>query len=116
VAETTRKFTKGDTRNAVFGWLFKADMTPIALSTIPGATVKFRMVKQDGTVKIAGAAAAIDDPGSPTTPAVVRYDWSPADVDTPGDYWCWFILVDGSLKTEHFPQGHGFALKILDEV
>jgi hypothetical protein len=120
MAEQKRQFTKGDTQVSVFAELFTADGKPLDMTTISGATAKFRMV--DGAshaVKVNGSAAVIVSSGGTVsgvaTPAVVRYDWSPGDVDTVSSYWAWFIITDGNGKTQHFPTGRGFQLNIVDE-
>ena len=116
MAEQVRKFTKGDVQVSVFAELFKADGTPLDLTAIAGATVKFRMVSNaDGSVKVNNQVAAAVSNGGATTPAQVRYDWATADVDTVGEYWAWFIVTDSGNKTQHFPTGRGFQIKIVDE-
>jgi hypothetical protein len=64
----------------------------------------------DGSVKIAGATAVIEDP----VQALVRYDWQPQDVDTVGRFFGYFIREKEG-RTEHFPtEGPRLAIDIID--
>lgn len=103
-----RSFSKGDRIRVPFGQLLNPDGTPINLT---GQTVAFRMVDGTGAVKINNAAAVLVD----ATVGKIRYDWAEADVDTPGQYWAWFIRTSGGL-TEHFPAGHVYKIIIEAEV
>lgn len=102
-------FTKGDLLRNPSAQLLNPDNSPIDITT---DTVKFRMVRQkDGFVKVNNVAASIID----GTTGVVQYNWQSSDVDEVGNYYAWFIRVEGG-ATEHFPAGRGYIIKILDDV
>ncbi len=101
-------FTRGDLLRNPSAQLLNPDSSPIDLTM---DTVQFRMVRQkDGFVKVDDAAATIVN----STAGLVRYDWQSSDVDEVGDYFAWFIRIEGG-ATEHFPAGRGYVIKILDD-
>lgn len=100
----TREFTVGDRLVSLSAKLYRPDGSVVVLGA--AETVAFRMILvSDGTVKVNDQAATIVSRGSTTTnsPAEVRYDWAAADVDTSGEFCCWFIRTSGG-QTEHFPS------------
>lgn len=97
----TRYFTLGDRLRSVVCYLYDSLGNPVSLNA--GDTVAFRMVLiSTGAVKVADAVMVIVSAGSATSPAIVRYDWLAADVDTAGRYCAWVIRTSGGL-TEHYP-------------
>lgn len=59
-------------------------------------SVKLNMRYADSEVKkITLGLATVDD----ATSGHVSYAWKPADIDTPGRYYAWWILKDGSIQT-----------------
>jgi len=61
---------------------------------LTGGSVAFYMKAQDdGAMKINGAAASIVVAASGT----VRYTFTAADTDEPGDYWGWFVATVGAV-------------------
>lgn len=56
---------------------------------LTGQTVKFRMrALRSGTLKVDQAATIVSAPAG-----TVRYDWQAADVDTAGQYLCWWQVT-----------------------
>lgn len=74
------------------------------------ASIVFRMVKSDGTVKVNNAAATGDAQGNLT------YSWGASDTDTAGDYSCVFIATDGSGRKQTFPTGTNLSLTIVPAI
>lgn len=107
--------TKGDTRTPLAAQLTQPDTSGNdAAVDITGLTPKFKMVASDGTTKVALTASNV----SIVTAAsgLVKYDFQAADVDTAGTYWGWFVIVDGSSETDHYPHdGRTFKIVIHDK-
>lgn len=73
--------------------LLQADGAPVDLT---GATVKFIMQRQDGTVSKVNAEAIIIS----ALEGIVEYRWADGDTDTPGNYHAEFkVLFPGSQLT-----------------
>lgn len=83
------KIILGDTRTPL-GATLKQDGTAIDLT---GLTVQFKLTtKSDGsTVRDWAAATLVDDEAGQ-----VSYDFASADVDTAGDYYGWFRIVESA--------------------
>ena len=60
---------------------------------LTGCTVVFRMVRDDGVVKIAAGAAVVD---GIATDGNVFYEWTALDVDEEGTYYAYFIVTNGA--------------------
>jgi len=100
--EAHKVFTQNDRRVSLADTLTDRAGNAIDLT---GFTVKLRMVAREpddsyGDVKIDDQAATIVDAATGS----VRYDWLAGDVDTAGDFYYWWLVIDGS-KTEHYPVG-----------
>ncbi len=94
----THNQTVGDRLEPLRKQLLDRGGVPVNLS---GATITFRMISRaDGSVKIANAAAIIENAAE----GRVRYEWAANDVNTAGDYWAWFIRSNGS-TVERYPTG-----------
>lgn len=110
----THTITENDTLSPLAVTLTQVNElgVPTAVS-LSGKTVKFKMVGRDGTVKLAET-----DTGITVTSAVdgkVQYDFSSAAVDTPGMYYGWFVVYDGS-ETDTFPaNGRTLAIHIVPD-
>ena len=94
---------QGDTLNPIGGSLVRSG----SAVDLTGLTVVFRMIAKDGTTKVNNQAATIVSAAAGT----VQYTFDAADVDTPGEFWGWFIVFDGTPK-EHFPC-NGRKLRIM---
>lgn len=70
------------------------------------ASIVFRMVAADGTVKIAGAAATGNANGE------LEYAWAAGDTDTVGEYVAVFKATDGSGKVQTFPTRTNLAVVV----
>lgn len=102
-------FTIGDRLRSPQAQLLNPDSTPVDLTD---NTIAFRLVRQkDGFVKVNDSAATIV--GTPAL-GIVQYNWQSSDIDEAGNYFAWFIRTY-NFTTEHFPAGHGYVIKILDE-
>ena len=101
MAVVTRERIAGDTRTPIGAILKQRNssgtLTPVDLS---GKTLKFHMVKANGTVVVDEASATITD----ATGGEVQYDPEASEV-TAGVYYAWFIVVDGSGEEDTFPVG-----------
>lgn len=71
-----------------------------AVVNLTGSTVLFHMVKKDGTVKVDEQAATVVS----AVGGLVRYAPTANDVDTEGEFFAWFIVVDGSSLRDSFPH------------
>lgn len=91
----------------------EADLATGGVATnLTGATVKFIMADKDtGTVKVTAAAVIVD-----AANGTVRYDWVPADTDTPGNYQAeWEVTwSDGTKQT--FPTLTYITVDILADL
>lgn len=109
----TQEITLGDRRRPAIAKLVTTDEAgveiPVDLSPV-GTQVKFRMVlaKSPYTVKVNNAAAFIED----AVNGKVRYEWQALDVDTKGEYFAWFIVLDPAGLPEHFPTGYQYSIKV----
>jgi hypothetical protein len=104
--------TVGDRRRSFARTLQNADGSPVRLT---GLTCMFRMVNTaNKQVKVDDAPAVIlEVEGDPATWGKVRYDWAAVDVDTPGNFWVWFIVADG-VRLEHYPYDpHRFCIQFV---
>ncbi len=70
------------------------------------ASIAFRMVASDGTVKIAAGAATGDANGN------LSYAWAAGDTDTVGEYEAVFKATDGTGKVQTFPTGYNLKVVI----
>lgn len=76
-----------------------------------GSTVAYRMVDiADESVKIANAAANIDDDEN----GQVSYDFTALNVDTASEYAAWWIRTSNG-KTERFPSGKAYIKVVIAE-
>ncbi len=96
----TKNFTVGDRRTPIADTLERLldDGVTTAPVDLTGCTVAFKMIAEDGTVKVNSAAAVIDDEDN----GEVSYLWQAADVDTEGLFYYWWIVTQSG-KTEHYP-------------
>lgn len=67
---------------------------------LTGKTVLFRMEEKEGTVVVDDASATIDVAAS----GKVSYAPAEEDVDTPGEYFAWFIVVGSGSKRDTYPH------------
>jgi len=103
----TRRFVKGDRLVALYATLQDGAGTAIDLT---GQTVVFYMKNvTDGTVKVNGSAATIEDELS----GQVSYSWAAADIDTAGKYWGWFVRSTAGLVGTH-PIGEQLMIEIVN--
>lgn len=65
---------------------------------LTGLTVVFDMYFEDGTKKIDGSAATLEDPPN----GVVNYSWGATDTNTAGRFTAYFRITDGG--GESFPN------------
>lgn len=76
---------------------------------LTGKTVKFHMVNKASQVVVSEAAATIVTAASGT----VSYTLSANDVDEAGEFYAWFIVLDGSSLKDTFPHdGNKFQINI----
>jgi hypothetical protein len=87
--------------------LKNADGTTVNLT---GATVVFRMAKPGSAPKVNAAADII---GAPTN-GTVKYHWTAADTDTPGEFWAEWIVTYSSGQIEAFPSGAWHVIRIIE--
>lgn len=95
---------------------FKGNRSPSLTDTIrvdgspfdlTGSTVKLKMrPERSSTLKVNTAATIV----APTL-GTVRYDWAAIDVDTTGDFICWWEVTLPSAKVQETPE---FILSIRD--
>lgn len=99
----------GDLRIAIAATLKRPDATIVDLS---GLTVEFTMVHSNsGTVKVAQTSTRVTV--TDATAGEVQYAPVAADVDTPGLYHGYFIVIDGA-KEDTFPAATGeFQISIM---
>lgn len=96
--------------------LWKDNLLPSLTDTITangtavnltGSSVTFSMRNSESAaMKVTGASATVVTPASGT----VRYDWTADDVDTVGDFECWWTVVTSG-KNQDTPE---FALSIVE--
>ena len=80
-----------------------------AVVDLTGKTVLFHMVKKDGTVIVNEQSATVVSASGGT----VKYNPAAGDVDEDGEFYGWFITVDGSSLRDTFPHdGHKFLIRI----
>jgi len=84
----------GDREPSMLATLLQADGTPV--DNLAGATLQLRWKRvDDAGAPTLSAAVIVDD-----VAAIVRYDWSPGDTDTPGTYEGeWVATKAGKLQT-----------------
>jgi len=104
-------FKKGDTAPAIVAILLDGLGAPVSLV---GATVKFHMQAQDGTVKV--NATATIDPDQLTNKGKVSYTWGASDLDTVGVYLSeWEVTFLNGTK-ETFPNKDYDVVRIAKEI
>jgi hypothetical protein len=109
VQERTRRV--GDTREALSAYI-KAynEAGVLTVEDLTGSAVTFTLINlADGTTKVSGAAATVDD----ATTGKVSYDFVAADVDTAGKFAASFIVTT-SAETSHFPVGQAELIIFID--
>lgn len=74
------------------------------------ASITFRMVASDGTVKIAAGTATGDVNGN------LSYAWAAGDTDTVGEYEVVFRALDGTGKRQTFPTGYNLRVVIVPDL
>jgi hypothetical protein len=80
-----------------------------AAVNLTGKTVKFHMVNKASQVVVNEQAATIVSASEGT----VSYALSANDVDESGEFYGWFIVLDGSSLTDTFPHdGNKFQITI----
>lgn len=67
---------------------------------LTGKTVKFKMYDSAGTVVVSETTTGVTVSEAAT--GKVDYDFQSANVATPGAYYGYFVVYDGS-ETDHFP-------------
>lgn len=70
------------------------------------ASITFKMVASDGTVKIAAGTATGDANGN------LSYAWASGDTDTVGEYEAVFKATDGTGKVQTFPTKYNLKVSI----
>lgn len=90
--------TENDTAPPIEATLKAGD--PAAAVNLTGASVRFHMEDEAGTVKVDAAGTLVD-----AANGKVKYDWQPADTDTAGRFKAeWEVTFsDGTIRT--FPTG-----------
>lgn len=74
--------------------------------------VKFKMVAEDGTVKVAETASNVSK--TDASSGKVQYDFQAADVDTAGVYYAWFMVYAGTEKDTYPADGRSLKIVISD--
>lgn len=93
------EMTVGDTKQAL---RFKLQRGGVARSIVAGDTVKFVLTKaSDDSAKVAETALNITV--NDTAAGDVQYNWQAADVNTLGEYWAYFVVIDSAGKRDTFP-------------
>jgi len=96
----------GDTRTAISARLVQEVEDPETGEiteepvNLQGKTVQFKMVRPDGSLKLAATASNVqvtDEPGGEA-----QYLLQAADVDEQGTFFGYFIVTDSG-KSDHFP-------------
>jgi hypothetical protein len=77
---------------------------------LTGLTVKFKMVDNSGLVVVNEESATIIDAAN----GIVQFDFIPGNVDTPGTYWGWFIVLGGvgGIERDTYPIGRKLCIII----
>ena len=86
----------GDRRTPLAAKLYQSG----AAVVLTGSTVLFHMVAANSDIKVDEADATIDG----ATTGEVSYAPTAADVDTPGIFYGWFIVVGSDSKRDTFPS------------
>lgn len=108
---TYHELTVNDTLRPLGCQLQYEDSTGAIVNVnLTGLTVKFKMVADNGTVKVAETAATVIDPLT----GQVQYDFQSADVNTAGIFWGWFIVFGGvgGLERDTYPVGRKLCIVI----
>lgn len=87
-----------DTEVALATTLTRPGGTAVDLTDL---TVKFKMVANDDTVKVAETDANVTV--TDASEGEVEYAFQAADVDTVGTYHAYFVVIDGSGNRDTFP-------------
>lgn len=87
----------GDTQTPIAAQII-VDDEPL---DVTGLTVQFKMVlASDNSVKVNWGTGAIVD----ATAGKVSYTFTDSDIDTAGEYYGWFRVVDGDSDYDTFPK------------
>jgi hypothetical protein len=96
IAQRTR--TVGDRLIPLTETLIDEDGSVLGLT---GCSVRFRMIHESGAVKVDSVPAEVVIAAT----GRVSYEFEPADVDTPGLYFYWFLVSDEDGLRERWPRG-----------
>lgn len=89
-----------DTQKPIYAKLRSKDGTGTWVNeNLTGKTVKFRMLNEAGDVIVDDRAASIVT----ATEGTVYYTFQGTEVDTLGTYYGYFVVLDGSSKSNTFP-------------
>lgn len=87
------------------------DELPVDLTA--ASSVEFIMVSAVGSAPKVNAVAVIE---SPPTAGIVRYDWTAADTNLPGNYLAEFEVTWVGGKKQSFPTGSYLTISVLADL
>jgi hypothetical protein len=104
--------TLGDTLTPLGVQLVRMDengvYTPVDLT---GLTVKFKMTDYYGADVVVETVTGVSVIDALT--GKVQYDFQPADVDTAGDYFAWFMVYNGSERDTFPVDGRTLCVRVV---
>ena len=95
-SETTHHVTKGDTATPLGATLTQGG----SARDLTGETVEFKLVRDDGLVKLNWTAASIVT----ATSGTAQYDFQAADVSEAGEFWGYFRAKTSGGEYSTFPS------------
>lgn len=105
---TTIYIKRDDTQPDIEATLQYDDGSAIDLS---GATVKFIMASQSGTVKVNTTATVVD-----AVAGKVKYQWQTGDTDTAGTYYAEFEVTFPGGKKLTVPNQNHLVVVVVDDL
>ncbi len=101
----------GDTRTVIAATLKRPDGTA---ENLTGLTIKFAMLKSDGTSKVAETSSNAS--ATDAANGEVQYAPQAADVDTVGTYYAYFIAETAGGAQDTFPAIRGEFRIVIEPV
>ena len=111
MALETHRITVGDTLTPMGVQLKQRNTSGVlAAVNLTGATVKFSMVAEDGTVIVDEATTGVTV--TDAEEGQVQYDFQAADVEEAGTFYGWFTVYSSGERDTYPKGGRKFVIEI----